>query len=449
MKKYILFFLIISSYFVFSEEFAFLIKTEGDIAIYRKNAEVNIRDQMSLYKDDIIDAVNGAVLLQISGDFAVIEGRTAKAEDNIKINISENEISKIISGEMSISDFLNEFSGALISRSLNMNLFIILDVSTSMKDIFSEVIKYIDEMIIGKIIIDKDYLFLSTFGDNAELKFNRKVILPDDYTIINSLLYSLNPDQEYTDIGLALETMDNAISGKLPYQKSIIFFITDGINNPSEDSRYYGYDVYKEGAFNAYTQIKSEDFKVMLLSIGEETAAKDLSGPLSGEYLEVSREMDAVQINNLITDFLGAVEMITPRDLGSTSANSIDLKVSFLSTYKKETSIKINNVSCALDNNTNIIPENYNPVINIKGKSISVESYTLSLPEDIKEGSHTIKLEVSSENNVITRSVQEIRFNYIAEKKEEKSSFFLILIILAVISNLIYFVFAFFNLKKK
>jgi hypothetical protein len=416
-----------------------LIKAEGDVILYRNNVEINIQDRMDLNEDDIINTVSGTVLIQILNEYAVITGKTAKIINNTKINIREEELSQILSGEITVNQFISLQSEASISRNLNMNLFIILDVSTSIKDVFFEVIKYIDENIIESIILDNDYVFLFTFGEYTDIKINRKISLPDDYSTINELLYSLVPDGEYTDIGLALETLDSAIANQIPYGKSIIFFITDGINNPAPDSKYYGFDIYKEGSFNAYTQVKSEDFKVMLLSIGEETAAKDLSEPLSGEYLEVSKEMNAGEVNNLITDFLGAIEMIVPADLGSISANEIELKVSFLSSYENARGIKISDIRYFIDD--------FNSVISIKGNDLAMEMYTLILPEDMESGEHSIKIEVDSENNVVTRPVQNINFTYFIYV--EHDMLFLLLLITALICNLAYFVFAFFNIVKK
>jgi hypothetical protein len=447
LRKYILLFLILASNLIFSEDFGLLIKAEGDIVLYRGNSEIEIKENMTLLEDDIIDAA-GTVLIETSGSYRIIAGRAARVNESSKVEITDTQISGIKSGNLSLQDFLNELPEVPFQRSMNMNLFIILDVSTSMEEVFPEVIRYIDETIIGKIIIDNDYLFLSIFGDTADTKINRKVIFPEDYSKINTLLYSLIPDEEYTDIGLAMEILDNAISAELPYQKSFIFFITDGVNNPSENSKYYNYDVYKEGAFNAYTQIRSEDFKVMLLSIGEETAARDLSEPLSGEYLEVTREMDAEQINDLITDFVGSIEMVVPENIGKLSAETINLKVSFLSTYKDRRSVKLNKVNCVLDNEIPISIENFNSAVSIKGNGISIESYLITLPEDITSGSHKLKFDVESENNIVTRSVQEIRFEYEKNVKTPDSSLLLILLIIAVVANAGYFVFAYFNIKK-
>ena len=210
------------------------------------------------------------------------------------------------------------------------------------------------------------------------------------------------------------------------------------------DSKYYGFDVYKEGAFNSYTQVKSEDYKVMLLSIGKETAAKDLSQPLGGEYLEVSKEMDAEEINNLITDFIGSIEMIVPENIGDISTNQIDLKIAFLSTYKNTGNIRINSIRYSLDNLEKISINNFNPVISMSGNELVIETSIINLPQNIEKGEHTFKIEIDSENNVVTRPVQNINFTYV--KYDEM--LFLILIIIAAAVNLGYFVFAFFNIRK-
>ncbi len=448
MKKYILFFLFLvglTGLSTFAQDYAVLLKAEGDVSLYRNNILIDVKENMTLYAEDIVNTVNGTVLIQVLNDYAVITGKTAKIDNNTRINITEEELLQIRSGKSSINDIIHENNEASYNRNLKMNFFLILDISTSMNDVFAEVIKYIDENIINSIMINEDFLFLFTFGENTDIKINRKISFPDDYEALRELLYLLVPNEDYTDIGFALETLDNAISNKYPYSKSIIFFITDGINNPAENSKYFGFDVYKEGAFNSYTQVKSEDYKVMLLSIGEETAAKDLSQPLGGEYLEVSKEMDAGEINNLITDFIGSIEMVVPENVGDISTNQIDLKISFLSTYKNIKNINISSIKYSLDNSEQIFIDAFNPVISISGNDIVIETYTINLPENIEKGKHTVRLEVDSENNIVIRSVQNISFTYVVYDKYDES-LFLILIIIAAIANLGYFVFAFFNI---
>jgi hypothetical protein len=343
----------------------------------------------------------------------------------------------ISSDNSSIKDFSNT------KRTGNLNLLLIIDVSKSMLKNFKELQNYTYNSIINKVLIDKDYFNYFTFGQIIRPRIEKTLSLPDDMDFLKSEIYSIVPDENFTDIGLALEYLDNIISSKkLPYERTIVFFITDGKNIPPKTSKYSGADIYANGAFKFYSEIKSGDFKVMLLSIGTETAATDLSNPLSGEFIEVSSTLSANDLNEKIKDFIGSIEMNI--ETSNITKNENKLIINLYSSYNIKKELNIEGINILLDNNRKIAVENVPSKIELSpGEKKRIE-IGFNIPDDISSGDHNLSIELKSLNNIVTKSLKENKFNIDESKPSEISNSNFLLLTLAVSAVIILFLILYF-----
>ncbi len=218
-----------------------------------------------------------------------------------------------------------------------LNIILAVDYSGSMSPYFSEVKKYLTDEIVT-IMEDGDYLFYIKFGTTALVKYAGKVDGDRDRDDIKKYIARSQPDQGYTDIGLALETMFtrfDQVSGL--NQKNILLFITDGLNAPPPWSKYYT-NIYKDQDefYKRAELIKNNPWKVMILGIGEQTEARDLSKMFDGEYIEVSKNLQSGMLSEKIGDFIGHLEFVTNKEFSIIGmfGKKIDYKIE--STYVKE-----------------------------------------------------------------------------------------------------------------
>ncbi len=89
----------------------------------------------------------------------------------------------------------------------NANIILVVDHSTSMTDYFEEVKQHIIYNIIP-LLNGGDYFFYIEFGTDASVNYSDEIdIFSFKKLEIQTTVKSYRPTHNYTDIGLALETM--------------------------------------------------------------------------------------------------------------------------------------------------------------------------------------------------------------------------------------------------
>lgn len=401
------------------QDYFVLLNFEGEITILQNLESIRIKKGLVLNPNDIIDAHNGAAVVSCNNgayyalykEFSTTinkanDYRTLNSLQIKQIEDTESSLEVIFKTGTPIPGFQTTY------RKKNVNLILILDISTSMIPFFEEIKTYIKDAVIENSLINQDYLYFYTFGEYITNKIDQKLDLLASTQLIHALIDSIWANEEATDIGLALEALDKKLEASLPYDKSIIFFITDGKNDPLQWSPYYGLDIYSSDAFNAFETVKNGKYKVLLLSIGKETAAKDLSGPLGGEYIEVSANLTSEGLSGLIGDLTGDLELITAGSLGKISKKNAEVKLGFLSSYVLEKELHLNTIYYSIDNGKKIELTDYTSVFKIPANKQIITSLLIPLPDEIKKGDHTIQLEIISGNMSITGTLQEVTFRF-------------------------------------
>ncbi len=297
--------------------------------------------------------------------------------------------------------------------STGANLVVILDVSTSMRHEFEEMRAYLRDSIIGKAVKDGDWLCIYTFGVRVDKAFEGAVATAADRARALAVVDAIKPIEKGTDIGLMLEQLDALLkAAKLPKPRTTIFWVTDGKNDPAWGSKYYGKDVYDPKAFDAYTIVKSAAYKVLLLSIGDDTAAQDLGGPLGGSVVEAKPGATAEELDALLGDVRGAIEFVVPESLGRASARSLSVPLGFKSTYADARNVVIERLTTAIDGGSPVALFVAEPKLSVKGNDTAYASVTVELPDALENGEHALRFELATENNQVSFPSRVAKFEY-------------------------------------
>ena len=420
MKKLLPIIFFLTCAFVFGKGDIWLVNFEKGAEVYRNLESIKLKKDTLLSPDDIIDTSAGGVLVVRQGvgpNYGIFRNSARKADDALEYR----QLSPVLAGRINEADRNLEaifIQGDQIAgyqaeiRKKNINLFLILDVSTSMVPFFEEIKIFIEGPILNEILIGGDYLYFYTFGEFIRPRVDKFIELPRDSIKVSDIIHSISADEEATDIGLALEALDEKLEENLPFDDSVVFFITDGRNDPLPESPYAGVDIYAEGAFDAYQKIRKGNYKVMLLSIGPQTAAKDLSGPLGGEYIEVSSDLTAEGLYGLISDFAGDIELIAPESLGKTGKRKIKVKLAFLSSYVSDKEIEIENVTFSINGGEKIPVTSFAPNFVLPANRQILETFELELPKYINKGNNVISLEITAGNISLSNSLVDMTLRY-------------------------------------
>jgi hypothetical protein len=225
----------------------------------------------------------------------------------------------------------------------NANIILVVDHSKSMDTNFQELQTYMEEEILT-LLMKRDYLFYIQFAGTAEVLYADEIKDGESIKEIRDIIRRGTPDLAYTDIGLALETMFTTflqVHEKIN-QKSVLFFITDGINEPPPTSKYYTEEYAKQDTFFELAEYRRKHpWKVMVLNIGDSRDARDLSEILDGEHILISSDLDSRILSEKIGDFLGHLELIINPDIGNFGLWARNVRFRIESTYSRDRELTI------------------------------------------------------------------------------------------------------------
>jgi hypothetical protein len=176
------------------------------------------------------------------------------------------------------------------SRRANIDVVIALDKSLSMENKIGAVKSWVNTFIMDQLIIPGDFLSITSFYGKAEVIISQVIKDEHDKLAVKALISQIKGNGRFTDIGNALDVVKAQLADKeKDGREKYVLLLTDGIQEAPPASKYYS----KNGMFNheflANTKtIQQKGWKVMILGIGIDTAAKDLAKALRGSYSEIS-----------------------------------------------------------------------------------------------------------------------------------------------------------------
>ena len=160
-------------------------------------------------------------------------------------------------------------------------LYIILDISGSMNtnSKFRNVKEYLEQDVIGNNMNPGDSITLIEFGDTAKEAFTIPIRSAEDTRTAIDRINALDADNNYTDIGVAMEKFYEVMESKDHGGKNqTILFITDGKHAPPRTSPYFGKDLGIDERFKEIGQkISREGWFMYVVGIGADTDAKKIA----------------------------------------------------------------------------------------------------------------------------------------------------------------------------
>jgi len=135
-----------------------------------------------------------------------------------------------------ISAFSARLATASSSAETNQDIVFLIDISSSMRDIFDDVKRAILDY--SRQARPGDNVVLISFGEKVSLRFRQKISSDKDVERIESELQNLEPTEYFTNITGALERgMEELrrLEQKNPDHRRTIVLMSDGKNNPPDD----------------------------------------------------------------------------------------------------------------------------------------------------------------------------------------------------------------------
>jgi hypothetical protein len=238
------------------------------------------------------------------------------------------------------------------TRKDNIDVIIALDKSLSMETKIGAVEAWVNSYIIDQLLIPGDYFILIDFFGKAEVAISQTIESETQKAALKKTVQSIRGNGPYTDIGNALDVVKEQIATRnTDGKEKYVLLLTDGIQEAPPASKYYS----KNGEFNheflANTKtIQEKGWKVMILGIGTDTAAKDLAQQLSGSYTEVSNTPTLGSLTDTTGGLFGGIAIDGPIAAAPIAANgasslSFTLKASGLA---GDTTIVLNDITATV-----------------------------------------------------------------------------------------------------
>ncbi len=216
------------------------------------------------------------------------------------------------------------------SRKANIDVIIALDKSLSMQDNgkIAAVKSWVTTSIIDQLIIPGDFLSVISFYGKADLIISQTITGDADKQSAKAVISRIKGNGRFTDIGNALDVVKAQLADKeKDGREKYVLLLTDGIQEAPPSSKYYS----KNGTFNheflANTKtIQQKGWKVMILGIGIETAAKDLAKELQGSYSEISNTLTPESITQTAGTLFGTPAIdgaVTVSPIGSDGSSRV------------------------------------------------------------------------------------------------------------------------------
>ncbi|MCF7937646.1 MAG: VWA domain-containing protein [Spirochaetales bacterium] len=200
-------------------------------------------------------------------------------------------------------------------RTEPVDIYLVLDKSLSMEEEISGVREYVENYIVNELLIPGDRLTMITFYGKAHIRFTGLVNDEQSLEDVTFAVSSIEADGHYTDIGNALDTLRQTLErhGSTDRRRYLLL-ITDGKQEAPPDSPYYSPDGSFNHQFLEQTKtIQREGWKIHILGIGTESAAKELAEQLSGTYTETDSEgAEEGELREKTQDILARVEAEGP-----------------------------------------------------------------------------------------------------------------------------------------
>jgi Mg-chelatase subunit ChlD len=276
------------------------------------------------------------------------------------------------------------------SRKDNIDVIIALDKSLSMENKIGAVREWVNSSIIDQLLIPGDTIVVVAFYGKADVIISQTVKDDADRKALQNIISKIRGIGRFTDIGNALDAVRTQVAARQSDgREKYILLLTDGIQEAPPGSKYYAKDGKFNHEFLANTKtIQEKGWKIMILGIGTDTAAKDLAHALKGTYNEVSGNATAGALAETTGAFFGTITTEGGVSVGGISADgssklSFTLKASGL---QNDASITLNGVTARIGEREipNVLPAPFK--FGVKKDGPTHVNVPLRFPTDLPQG---------------------------------------------------------------
>jgi Mg-chelatase subunit ChlD len=196
------------------------------------------------------------------------------------------------------------------TRTENIDVIVALDRSLSMENKIDAVKNYATTYLVDQVLIPGDRFIVVAFYGKADIVVSQTIGGDPDKTAVKKVIAGLRGNGRFTDIGNALDVLQQqATPLENDGRKKFILLLTDGIQEAPPTSRYWSKDGRFNHAFLANTKtIQKKGWKIQILGIGTDTAARDLARELDGSYNEIT---DTLSVESLLRTTEGLLGKLT------------------------------------------------------------------------------------------------------------------------------------------
>jgi hypothetical protein len=282
------------------------------------------------------------------------------------------------------------------TRKDNIDVVIALDKSLSMEHKIVAVKEWVNSFIIDQLLIKGDQLVVIAFYGKADLLISQTIQADSDKLALKKIISHIRGNGRFTDIGSALDIVKSQIAAhESDGRQKYVLLLTDGIQEAPPSSKYYSRDGKFNHEFLANTKIiQQKGWKVMILGIGTETAAKDLARELQGSYNEISNSLSVDALTEKTGALFGAVTVEGPIRIDGVAADgrsrlSMSLKATGL---QGDAAINVSGISARVGSRDipNVLAEPSS--ITVKKDTTAKTSLQLRFPTDLPPGSSSAAL---------------------------------------------------------
>jgi Mg-chelatase subunit ChlD len=246
-------------------------------------------------------------------------------------------------------------------RAGNVDVFLVLDESGSMKPIFSKVTAFVSEALVRDYLEPGDYLCVVGFSSEARIRVSQRLSSEAEKENLGELVRTLNVvPQGYTDMGRALEEVLKQLERLSdPSHQQVVLILTDGVNHPPRESAYFapvkrdtGKGLPPTSDFNErfLAQVKTlsdQGFRTHVVGIGTVTDARKLGEALGAEYTllkEFNSEELAKGLSRFWDDTINLAGLSGP-DEPCLPGGEMALEVRLQSTSEQEREVHVAGIS--------------------------------------------------------------------------------------------------------
>ena len=277
-------------------------------------------------------------------------------------------------------------------RTQNIDIMVALDKSLSMENKIGAVKSWVNSYLIDQIVIPGDFIDIVAFYGKAEVIVSQTIKTDADKAAVKKIISGIRGNGRFTDIGNALDVLKAQIATKEnDGRDKYVLLLTDGIQEAPPTSKYYSPDGKFNHEFLANTKtIQQKGWKVMILGIGTETAAKDLATALSSSYTQITGKLSSGALTQSAGGLFGDVTLqgevqVAPVGPDGSSTLAFTLKPSV--TQGGDATVTVNRIDARIGNAPSAPILAAPLTINVKKGQEQAAKVPVKFPAGLPEGS--------------------------------------------------------------